>query len=393
MAAPSPLLSSPPSANRPAAASWRRRKLPLRGRTAMAWAAASWLLLQLALVVAVDQWLPELRDPEFGRKLALLREARAEAHDRPLVLLLGSSRSHFGVSPTAFEAAAGAGKGEPLLFNFGIMGGGPITQLVLFRQLLAEGVRPDGVLVEINPLMLHQARGFTEESWFAAERLELRSLLVFGRYVERPWRMYWNWFSARMSSWHAHRLMFMERVAPRWVQAGARQDRRTPPDRRGWLRHEPETISPEERRARLTMQFKAYAPSLEEFSISAAPDRALRELLALCREEQIGTALLAMPEASEMRAAFDPQAQRLLQSYLSELRREYGAPVFDARAWARDDEFVDGEHLLPAGAVRFSRRLLSGTKELLAEIGKRSAAGSRSPAEFAEKPDGAKSRR
>lgn len=371
----------------------KRRGMPARrGRSAIVWAAATWLGLQLALVAAVDQWLPELRDPEFGRKLALLREARAESTNRPLVLLLGSSRSHFGVSPSAFEAAAGSGEREPMLFNFGIMGGGPITQLVLFRQLLAEGVRPEGVFVEINPLMLHQARGFTEESWFAADRLEFRGLLSFRRFVEHPARMYWNWFAARMSSWHTHRLLFMERVAPGWVQAGARQDRRTPPDRRGWLRHEPETISPEERRTRLTLQFKAYAPSLEEFSISDAPDRAVRELLELCRKERISTAILAMPEASEMRSAFDPQAQRILKDYLHDLSRKYGAPLFDARTWAGDDEFVDGEHLLPAGAVRFSQRLLHGTEEFLAQIGQRPADSLQTSPELAEKPGAARTR-
>ncbi|HVW38177.1 MAG TPA: hypothetical protein VHB99_12760 [Pirellulales bacterium] len=363
-----------------------------RGRSAIVWTAATWLGLQLALVAAVDQWLPELRDPEFGRKLALLREVRAESASRPLVLLLGSSRSHFGVSPAAFEAAAGSGERQPVLFNFGIMGGGPITQLVLFRQLLAEGVRPEGVLIEINPLMLHQARGFTEESWFAADRLEFRGLLAFRRFVDHPARMYWNWFAARMSSWHAHRLLFMERVAPSWVQAGARQDRRTPPDARGWLRHEPETISAEERRTRLTLQFKAYAPSLEEFSISDAPDRALRELLELCRQERIGAALLVMPEASEMRSAFDPRAQRVLQAFLGELSEEYGAPLFDARNWAGDDEFVDGEHLLPAGAVRFSQRLLHGTEEFLAQIGQRPADSLQSSPELAEKPGAARTR-
>ena len=369
-----------------------RPSLPRRGRSAMAWAAATWLGLQLALVAAVDQWLPELRDPEFGRKLALLREAQSEFADRPLVLLLGSSRSHFGVSPTAFEAATGPGERRPTLFNFGIMGGGPITQLVMFRQLLAEGVRPEGVLIEINPLMLHQTREFTEENWFAADRLEFRGLLAFRRFVEHPARMYWSWLAARMSSWHAHRLLFMERVAPSWVQGGATQDRRTPPDRRGWLRHEPETITSAERRTRLAMQFKAYAPSLEAFSISEAPDRALRELLGLCRQQRIHVALLAMPEASEMRTAFDPQSQRTLQSYLSDLSRAYGAPLYDARVWASDDEFVDGEHLLPAGAVRFSQRLLHGTEEFMAEVGQRPANSLRSSPELAERPGAEKTR-
>ena len=372
----------------------RPRRLALRARSAVAWAAAAWLALQIGLIVVIDQWLPELRDPEFGRKLALLREARYAEPDRPLVLLLGSSRTLFGVSPTTFEAGAADGDGrEPLLFNFGVMGAGPITELSLFRQLLAEGIRPAGVLIEVNPLLLHQARGYSEESWIAAERLELRGLATFGRFAKHPLSMAWQWFAARMSSWHTYRLLFLERVAPAWVQAGQRQDRRTPTDGRGWLRHVPETISADERRTRLGWQFEAYAPSLEQYSISKPPDLALRELLDICRQEGILASLVAMPEASEMRAAFDPGAQHVLQAYLDDLSREYGVPLCDARTWAVDEEFVDLEHLLPAGAIRFSQRLPYGTEPFLADVSKRPADAKRSPAELAERPGAASARK
>ncbi|HXT58105.1 MAG TPA: DUF1574 family protein, partial [Pirellulales bacterium] len=119
--------------------------------------------MQLALAVAIDQWAPELRDPEFGQKLARLRSLCAEFPDRPLVLVLGSSRSDYGVCPGAIERAWTSQRENIVVFNFAVMGGGPVTELVLFHELLAEGVRPSCVLIEVNPLFLHQEQGFTEE--------------------------------------------------------------------------------------------------------------------------------------------------------------------------------------------------------------------------------------
>jgi hypothetical protein len=49
-----------------------------------------------------------------------------------------------------------------------------------------------------------------------------------------------------------------------------------------------------------------------------------------------------------MRSRFEP--------FLNELRRDWGLPVFDARRWLDDDEFVDGQHMVPEAAARFTDR-------------------------------------
>jgi len=337
--------------------------------------------LQLALAVAIDQWAPELRDPEFGQKLARLRSLCAEFPDRPLVLVLGSSRSDYGVCPGAIERAWTSQRENIVVFNFAVMGGGPVTELVLFHELLAEGVRPSCVLIEVNPLLLHQEQGFTEESWLNADRLEFGELKRLGRYVSRPWSMYGRWLGSRIVPWHSHRFLILDRLAPSWLAASVRQDRRTPSDDHGWLRHQPESVSAGERNWRIEQQLKAYAPALDRFCISATPDRALRELLDSCRQERIEAALLAMPESSELRSAFGPPAAQALASYLDDLRRDYGVSLLDAREWAPDADFADGEHLLPGGAVRFSQRLERGATQFLAEAGSRAVGGNRG-AEF-----------
>ena len=78
-----------------------------------------------ALAMAVETRHREWRDPEFGHRLLLLRERKAEAANRPLVLVVGSSRVQQGIDPAAmgFEDEPG----EPLVFNFGYRGASPIA--------------------------------------------------------------------------------------------------------------------------------------------------------------------------------------------------------------------------------------------------------------------------
>jgi hypothetical protein len=287
------------------------------------------------------------------------------------VLVLGSSRSDYGVCPDAIERAWSSRRANAVVFNFAVMGGGPVTELVLFHELLAEGVRPNCVLIEVNPLLLHQEQGFTEESWLNADRLEFGELRRLRRYVSRPWSMYGRWLASRIVPWHSHRFLILDRLAPAWLAASVRQDRRTPSDDRGWLRHQPESVSAGERDWRIEQQLKAYSPALDRFCISPTPDRALRELLESCRQERIEAALLAMPESSELRSAFGPPAARALASYLDDLSRDYGVSLLDAREWAPDADFADGEHLLPGGAIRFSQRLERGATQFLAKAGSR----------------------
>src|SRR5689334_14461752 len=96
-----------------------------RGRTEIVWCLAGLLLAQAALALALEGPRPELRDPEYGVKLAALRQRLREHPGRPLVLALGSSRT-----ANALQAGRLAPSGEcpsaPLVFNFGLTAHGPL---------------------------------------------------------------------------------------------------------------------------------------------------------------------------------------------------------------------------------------------------------------------------
>ena len=85
--------------------------------------------------------------------------------------------------------------------------------------------------------------------------------------------------------------------------------------------------------------------------------RAFDDLLALCRREDIPAAVVWMPESSEFRSWYPESARRLVADYCTDLSRQHGVRVIDARDWLRDEDFLDAHHALPPGAAAFTRRL------------------------------------
>jgi hypothetical protein len=67
-------------------------KMPGWGRAALLWGVGIFLLAQLSLTVVVERWHPEWRDPEYGSRFANLKKRMKKEPDRPLLVVLGSSR-------------------------------------------------------------------------------------------------------------------------------------------------------------------------------------------------------------------------------------------------------------------------------------------------------------
>ena len=84
---------------------------------------------------------------------------------------------------------------------------------------------------------------------------------------------------------------------------------------------------------------------------------ALRELLNLCREQDIPAVLVLLPEGNEFRSWYSDSAWSQIEDFLAELHHEFGVDVVNARDWLRDEEFIDAHHEFPEGGTRFSERL------------------------------------
>jgi hypothetical protein len=99
-----------------------------------------------------------------------------------------------------------------------------------------------------------------------------------------------------------------------------------------------------------------YQQELQNFHMAPMQDRALRDLLSLCRQERIPTVLYLMPEGSIYRSWYAPATRTCLDAYLTGISRELGVPIVNARTWMPDKYFGDSHHLYRRGAILFTQR-------------------------------------
>jgi hypothetical protein len=326
-----------------------------------AWPALLWGMLlfvggQVGLTWAMDQWRPELSDPEYGRKRARLQERRAQgAARRPLVLALGSSRTAMGFRPDALGSPLDQ---QTVIFNYALVGAGPVMELCCLRRLLADGIRPDAVLAECWPPFWYQENGYAEEQRLHVNRLGWNDLSLLCAYSARSEDLIRSWWQARILPGYFGRFVLMNLLIPCWLSPQNRMDSNWRDlDDWGWLEC-PYPRDAESYRIRVAQAHEYYAPIFEHFRISEVADRTQRELLSLCEREQIAVSLVLMPEGSEFRSWYPPQVQAEVDAYLAELKRAFGTRVIDARTWSADEDLLDGFHLMPHGAAAYTRRLV-----------------------------------
>jgi hypothetical protein len=322
----------------------RRRTIARRD---VVWCIAGLVAAQLVLAVTLERWRPELRDPEYGHKLRLVRRQTAAAADRPLLVALGSSRVLNGLRPALLPA------GDDVVFNFGMTGLGPVQQMLALNRLLHDGVRPRWVTIEVVPQFL--SAGALELSASIAGRHTLRDVRL-GERCGAPLTYAAGWLEARSAPWYANRYVLLSKFWPAWVPADRRADYVwTNTDPTGWL------ALPESSGGTPSADVRARTVAvagdmLRQLTVSPESERALRNSLARCRSAGIGAAVVLMPEASWFRELLPPANDRMVRSMTSAIGRDFDVPIVDARDWCPDGEFSDGQHLLPRGAARFTER-------------------------------------
>lgn len=331
-----------------------RSALRKQSGPALLWGLLFFAAMQAGYLLLVQFWRPELRDPEYGyKRTCLLDSVRAEP-DRPLVLVLGSSRSEMGFRPDVLNSCRTPSGQTPLVFNFGLAGSGPVQELLCLERVLADGIRPSCVLIEILPPLLQET---SEADRLPVPRLTWSDLARIRDYSFAPGQLYSGWLQAALAPAYEHRFNLLGRYVPSWLAWEVRQDHLRNLDRTGWLTYPRECVSDAYRRHEIERAAREYVPRLQHFAIADRPDRALRDLLALCRREGITAALFIMPEGSEFRSWYSPAVNAAIGTYLARLSREAGVPLIDARTWIEDDlSFVDSHHLFPRGAAAFTRR-------------------------------------
>jgi hypothetical protein len=330
-----------------------------RARSAIIWSLAAFGALQLSLLAAIETRFPEFRDPLYGRKRHQLERCLADAPTgAPLVLLLGSSRVYNGADANGLKAQLRLTLGEDaVVYNFGLAAAGPLTELIVLNRLLADGVKPELVLIEVFPAMLAAAEPLLESDPLTASRLWQADLPLLEHCDASFESNRFAWYRGAAVGWHTYRYGIVGRLSTSWL----------PPegwgngcyayfDPCGWQPLDEKSCPAESRTGGLLVAEHKYAKTLGEFRPGPGV-RALQEILKLCRSENLPAALLLMPEGDQFTSWYSPKAKQKVEELIRGAAREASVSLIDARRWMQEEDFFDSHHLLAGAAQRFSGRL------------------------------------
>jgi hypothetical protein len=313
-----------------------------------------------ALVAAVETAPPRWHDPEYGTRLGYFKQRQAENCDRKFIVVLGSSRVAIGLHPASIEPQK---SGEPALFNMALVGGGPVMELLTFRRLMADGVRPDAVLVEYWPAFLNETGTYHEAARLDRHRLRPCDAQTVREFF--PEATYGDWQCSRLDPVGTQRRNAWNQLLPGGLPRAGRIDGL-------WKRIDPwgrltdrDSVTDAERPGLREVHAGYYRPLFAGYEVSAVADRALRTLFRECTEAGIPAEMLQMPDNPAFAEWVPDAARKLAADHESRLRADLGVPWIDAREWVTPDQMPDRIHLLTPGATIFTRRLTAELPEAL----------------------------
>ena len=336
-------------------------RLRRRARASLVWGLLAFCAFQAALDVAMDGGMPELRDPDYACRARNLRRRLADGPpNRPALVFLGSSRTAFGIHAGRLEQSLERELKQPLVvFNFGMQGAGPLMQLLALRRMLAEGLRPDLLVVEVVPPFLGgqpAIRDVEPRYRLPAWRLRSEEVDLLERYGVAPPEKRLDWWQAWLVPCYGHRYALVSKVMPSALPQGLSLGWAYRLDPSGWTAH-PGILSPAAYDWAVNFTRSEYAPYFAAYRVGGPACRALREILERCRQERIAAALMLMPEGRPFQSWYPPGVWDQVASFVAELSETYGAPVLNVRQTAPDEDFFDSHHLLPHGAIKLADRL------------------------------------
>jgi hypothetical protein len=341
------------------------RRMKTDGRRALLWAVAVYAIAQVGLTCSMENFLPVTFRYLLRAKWERLNEVAASEPDRPLAVMLGSSRTEYGLRADQLDGLAGPDGKRFKAYNYGLPSLGPLYEGLSLREMLDAGIRPRLLLVEYLPPLLNEPRKnyVSEEAWTAASWLNATQLARLWPYFKRPDYKARDWFEARTAPWYVFR-----REIQAWALGKLRPKHaikiEVPYD--AWGHKEQEVTSAAEIDERMKVAYNLFHESLGCLQVGHGPAKSLRDLVEICRRERIQAVFVAMPESTTFRSWYSAEASAEIRDLLRELHDKRGAGVIVATDWIDDKEFVDGHHMTVAGSKVFTARLRGELERLLA---------------------------
>ncbi|MBA2224869.1 MAG: hypothetical protein WHU94_11135 [Thermogemmata sp.] len=315
------------------------------------------LHLGLASAAAWSRW---LRDPVYADKERKWQKLVSQAPPAaPRIVFLGTSRVANGFAAGEAERRLRLVTGRAtVVFNWGLPASGPVTQYLHFRRLISSGHRVDVLLLEVFPALVTEAGGMPVEAHFTdAIPWDSSELPLLEQYHfpvacwQHERRGLW------IAPWWSLRWRLMGRLAPSWLPYHQRYDWSRGPDPWGWSPIIDLDPSAEQRSKRLERARREYEHRLRHWRTSPPAEKAIRDLLDLARQQHVTVLLIWMPEGPSFQRHYSPQARQKMERWLEKLAEEAEVRVADCRDWMAEEDFSDGHHLLPEGALRWTRRV------------------------------------
>jgi hypothetical protein len=267
-------------------------------------------------------------------------------------LVLGSSHAYWGIRPDLLSGHA---------LNLANVSQSLYYDAAIVRRYAPRMRRLKVVVVTVSYYSLWYQLEDWEESW---------RQFFYERFWDLPFRVRSDPLDARHFSVAA---LYGPRESLSYACRRFRVNLAAEVDERGWFNYRgPRSADLEAEGARRVAAHHAF---MDPRHLPENVDT-LERLLASLRQGRIRAVLMTLPLSRTYRAHMRPEWWGLSRAIVADVGRRQAAPYFDYTMDARftTDDFVDSDHLGPAGAARLSRIF---EEEILAPIKRADAGGTR----------------
>jgi hypothetical protein len=315
---------------------------------------------------SVSRWLPNGEAPSDLKVLkamgGILSGIVAESKPvgigtkTPLGILLGQSTLGAAVDPEVLEKNDGLAMRWLNLHGWG----GSVNHIRDRAELLfLSGIKPDVVVIGINPYML-VGHNFEVTNTPAGSRWLMR--------LVKPW--IWTYYNRSLVNHFLRDFNYQIRYAV-FRSLGLRFSAFAPPDPTPWIRSGPALASvrdsESEMQARLELSRKLGWFDPASYSAESSNSQSLVDLIRKLRQGGAKVYIVLMPENSRFRNITPPEGVRCFEKINQAYFRDDPVPVdLEIRDRAPDEVFRDIDHVLPNQRSRATilfanemRRLLS----------------------------------
>lgn len=302
-------------------------------------------------------------ESQYVAKATALSENEARAD----IAITGDSRTLHGVNPFTVEDAFRTERGEKLVvYNAGLSGAPPMTQLAMIRRLLTAPKKPRLVVMCLSPYMFSSQifRRTARESLTTIYRIrDLGAAFRAGAAAED------------LATIALSNLLESYRYRPRLLSllAGGKVKPKAPIGRQGFIENgegDPTSQTSRGKSRGLGYRKEMWRPNAHFGNEHQGYfEEALRELSAA----GVKTLVLSTQSASQIDLAYGPNS--IYDEHMQWVRSvtaRAGVPFIDVKnnPAVKDEDFVDGDHLGGNGAARFSAWLAH--EHLIPALGGRS---------------------